>query len=1249
MTAKHAPRHSVRRQTGLSILRELIRDRATNPGTHIRKICFFFGAGADISSGGMTFAELKRKTVEEVCRRPVFAVTDPEVIQDVFEQAYEDSSPDDRTLLIESLFNRLGQLEPADGYRLLVLLAEEGAIDSVVTTNFDCMVEKAQAQLGRNVFQIFAPGLARPYLVTEVRYGLPRKPYLKLHGDLATRNVSHLTSLELATPDYDQATLDLLKSIVQTHDVVFVGYGGFDTGLAELLGKAINAAQSKVFWCNPSLPRADSPLYELLRDRVVPVEIGFDELMVEIGQPVLKRPTLLPIQPTYLKCLFEWRVDYCNDEYLKAYGQRSREPTTNLIARRPTIERRLALFLQPNRPLAIISGPSGFGKTTIGIRLRETYGQNSTDHIMLIRSKALGGRGDIEQFVAEQLGGLGSPNLFSLFELERWLRGHELRLVLYVDAINEFSAKLERCVQLFRSILRLCYFLPENDSALRVIVTVRQETWHSMLRHLDDTHLRKVLWVEDEHRDVVSTISCGEFTDVELEDALARLKQAGVDIHPGRPNELERLRDPYLLTAAADAARGGHAYIPSASLFSQAVEARLKRTDSGVDGEKLKRLLATVAVQCLQRTQDRFREVDIAPHHGSSDVVRCARDLGLIVDAEDGFVQFNHDRTFEYFLALGIATQDELPLETIDDLCRFLSNYQTQSKAIAGARLYFQLAPANRFGVIERGLSVLDGPRDARYSQDERELAFGFARDVLVEMTERLDQVACQYIDDAVEASRKGRVHGHQLRAVVRAAAILPTAQAVPVLTRAAHPNAVLAGTEATIFAVEKLVKEYLLSGCPDINLRVDLPYATFFADPNIASWRRLGRLLAFVAQLGPDNTHPDEYKCILGLFKRSVAGALSGDEAESTELDVAAAVAKHFMENCDRLLFNATPSGIRRFFANPKREELLRIVDRLAEGTPLTLADFSTFEPYTQSLANDVEYHLGHMLFALSSLNDLEATLQLAETRVEAFTNDTPPEEVDFFHAVLVYLHILHGRQYDEARFRRWEEVILRERPNILLYRPGLERGERRGFTDAFDRVFEDGFGILYPYGVMLPTARRTSLHFADYRREMAGLLTSPLPLYTSYLEQFLRDGRIEEAIQVLQGLASVIVTWPTEGLWALRGAIGHPHPLVRRATVRVLAEAYGRHSDETNQFLIASGAALTDEDMLEIKVRSDARIGRRQVKEEEWARIAHFLLSSVEGRTTCLACLRFLLTASSFEDAVGGILRLLGINSEK
>jgi hypothetical protein len=151
-------------------------------------------------------------------------------------------------------------------------------------------------------------------------------------------------------------------------------------------------------------------------------------------------------------------------------------------------------------------------------------------------------------------------------------------------------------------------------------------------------------------------------------------------------------------------------------------------------------------------------------------------------------------------------------------------------------------------------------------------------------------------------------------------------------------------------------------------------------------------------------------------------------------------------------------------------------------------------------------------------------------------------------------------------------------------------------------------------------------------------------LPLYTKYLEEFLDAERIEEALQVLQALGGVISVWPVEGLLTLREVIGYPEPRVRRATIRLLAEAYNRHPDETMQFLKTSGVAVSDEDLLEIKIRQDARIGRGQIAEEEWARIGHFLFGRPGALNAFVSCLRTLLRAPSFQAAVDGILQTLG-----
>jgi hypothetical protein len=252
-------------------------------------------------------------------------------------------------------------------------------------------------------------------------------------------------------------------------------------------------------------------------------------------------------------------------------------------------------------------------------------------------------------------------------------------------------------------------------------------------------------------------------------------------------------------------------------------------------------------------------------------------------------------------------------------------------------------------------------------------------------------------------------------------------------------------------------------------------------------------------------------------------------------------------------------------------------------------------------------------------------------------------PVQIDFLQALVVYLHVLHDLDYDEGRFACWEETILRDWPAILLHRPGVIRGERRGFSDPFDRIFEDGFGVIYPNGILLPAKRRKSLHYAQYLRTISDTDVS-LTLYRKWLEAFLKDNRLEESLQILHCLSAVIISWPAEGLSTMRPAIGHPDPRIRRAVVRVLAEAYNRHPTQTMRFLRVAGVAINDDELLEIKVRSDARLGRRQISEEEWARLGHLLLKIEGARDLLLGCMFDVVTAETFEGAIARIFTRLG-----
>ena len=1227
----------------MGALVRLVTDRAADPRKHRTKVCLLLGAGADISSGGLTFAQLKRRAVEDFTKRRLFDLTPDSVVDRDFDELFLELEPDERALLVEAAFGRMQQLEPSEAYKLLVLLAEAGGIDAVITTNFDLMLERAQEQLGRDLFQVFAPGIARPDLRTHPRYEQPKKPYLKVHGDLASRTVVYLTQAELASAAYDEDTVALIVSILKSHDLIIAGYSGFDGALAEAIGDAVQGADCRVYWCNPSPPSDKAPLARRVADRATYIELSFDELMVAIARPVLEKPSLAAIEPTFVQRLLDWRVDYCSREYTALYGQRFNESAGLAIVRRGALEEGLTRFLGADKPLAVVTGPSGFGKTILGIRLAEAWRLRAATKLLLARARALPDNGDIERYIGDQLSGLGARGSFSLFRLEAWLRANDLQLVVFIDGLNEFSPDFARCVALFRSILRFCYFLPEVSSSVRIITTIRQETWNAMLPNLDLAQLNKVVW-SPAGASSLATLACEPFSDEELRDAVRnlgspRLTSADLDQLP--PVALEQLRDPYLFGVVADGLSHGLPTAPVAAHYRQAFAAKLRSAaPTSISSAAIEQTFAADAAGCLEGGHQRFRELDVGGPGERSELVRLARDLNIIRDAEHGFLQFEHERTFEYFLATAIALGIGPPLETLADLEDYLARFRTDGRALAAARLHVELHPERGLTLISGALGALDR-RDHVPQSHRAETLFQFGREGLAQLAENGDALARTYIGDAVEAGRQGRIGELHLKAAVQAAAMLPVDVSIPLLAKVRHPTSSLPGIEAHIYAIDRLAKHFLTAGeRAGIDLLTDQPYASYFSSPDLGPLDRLGRLAGYAMQLGPDNTCPDEY----GAANAALASAFARVAQESLGSCDASAFSAFFLRNCDRLLFNSTDGGVRRFFGNPRRHVFRTILDKLEGGAVLDRSDFDAVAAYTQAIEFDLEYQLCVALFVASSLNDVDATLRLAETCFSEFDCTANPVQVDFLEEVIVYTHVLHGLDYDESRFTWWEAKVLEEWPEVLLYRPGLMRGEIRGFSDPFDRIFEDGFSVVYPYGILRPARHRRSLPYAEYVKSRSAALDA-LPLYTRWLEHFLADQRIDEALQLMQGIAGVIIPWPLEGLPTLRPAIGHPDPRIRRAVVRILAEAYNRHPGETLRFLRAAGVALTDDELLEIKVRSDARLGRRQIAEEEWARLLRLLLGFEGAREHIFGALKDIVSADSAGDATARVFQRLGL----
>lgn len=1226
----------------------LVYDRWRKRNSTATRICLLLGAGADISSGGLTFEAFKRECSEEILGLPVFQVTDRESIEQRFQEVFSRYvDPNERALLVEKIFRKMISLSPSDSYKLLILLMEEGAIDAVITTNFDIMLESAQKELQRDVIQVYAPGVAKPFPVVDRPVAYSKRPYLKLHGDLASQSVSHLTKEELQDPHYDTSLLLLLSEILRTHDLIIAGYSGFDPGLARFVGETLRGCTTRIYWFDKHAIPEESFLRRALPSSRLNLScIEFDSLIARIAKPVLEKPKAAQFSPIYIRSLFSWRVDYCNREYLEEYGSKLGLLGHDFFVKRRAIEGKILRFLQSDRSLTVLAGASGYGKTTIGLRLFSSWQGDETRKVLLIKSKSLV-EPDIEAYLAQQLGGLGPRTPFSLYLLERWLKEEGVRLVLFIDAINEYSSDLHDCIKLFRSIMRIAYFLPETSSALRIIATIRQETWNAMISRLDPIQLQQSLWSESDIGNTVNAITITPFSNEEVQEALKRLrglKGSSLETEKLLPSDIERLKDPYIFTAIASSAGDSSWGNGTANVYQRVFESKLKNNGANLDPAALRECLAGLALRCLETQRDTFRPLDVHRDVIDNSIVRILKDLGVLVDADFGLLRFSHDRTQEYFLAVGLALPDAPNLESTSDLEEFVHAFRHNTKAMAAARMYFALLPRKRFATIESAIGLV-GEGDGLYHSPRRELLFGFAKEVLLGLTEDNPTFAANYIADVIQATKSKGTSQKHLRIAVQAASYLPVEIAVPLLSKVEYTGYELAATEANIYATDKLAQLWLRNGCPYIDLLSDAPYSLFFDTPTLPLWRQLGRLIGLISQIGPDNTHPSEYVQFCSVAQNAVKKICARTPWRDQDH---AELAAHIRQNSDRLVFNATAESIESFFQKTDRMPFLHILDHLQLGNTIDENCLGMVQQFYQSISYDLEFHAVNSLFLLSAANNLGATLSFWRQHFDKFTHDTSPVEVDLFQAVLVYIMVVHNIGYDDT-FSRYEEKILENWKEILLYRPGLNRGLRRGYHDQFDMIFEDGFGVIYPYGLLRPALKRRSLRFRDYQEALTDYdASSPLPLYSKYLKEFLVAGKLDEAIQVLHALCQVGLSWPIEGLVTMRDVIGHVDPIIKRAMVRIIAELYNRRPYETADFLRKNGSSLSEEDLQEIKVRQDPRIGGRQIEEQQWARILHFFLRDPQALNTYVSCLRSAFSARSLDQAIGEITKEIGLYTQ-
>lgn len=383
-----------------------------------RGVCFLLGAGADISSGGILFRELKLQFLKENgCILP--NNVNNKILDEKFEEVVDVMTQSGRCETLSAIMKR--NSVPSEGYELLVLLAELGYVDAIITTNFDYLLEETQKILNLNPFTVFSPGSAIPTEYYD-RCNKTKPIYLKMHGDLSTSLVTHLTQEEIQHKQYGEEFVKLFKYIIKNNSLFIIGYGGYDDLITQIIEEEID--NNEVYWCNISTPSDDSALAKYLNEKetLYYVKTTFDNLLQKLSMTLLKNAKMKNTNPVFLPTVVQSKIESQFAVFNKKFERKGR-----LISRKD-IQENLETFLgtYDNKCIAIV-GKYKFGKSCAVYKAMQTISDITFFPVSYNEKKSILGN------MAQVLGYDTEVPFPVLYSFLKWWNETKKQLVFVID------------------------------------------------------------------------------------------------------------------------------------------------------------------------------------------------------------------------------------------------------------------------------------------------------------------------------------------------------------------------------------------------------------------------------------------------------------------------------------------------------------------------------------------------------------------------------------------------------------------------------------------------------------------------------------------------------------------------------------------------------------------------------------------------------------------------------------------------
>lgn len=1140
-------------------------------------ITLFIGAGADISSGGITFLSLKKALLEKN-RCLINQYSSQTKIDCTFNKYFQEISEQHRAEILDSLIHEGKKLSPSDGYKLLVLLAKVGVISNVITTNFDNLLEKTEELLNINAFQIFSPGLSVPekyYLNTK-----KHKPiYIKVHGNIESRCVTHLLNDELDNKVYQENFRNIIKEIITTNTIIFIGYSGFDKQITNIFKECEDNIKD-IFWVNINPPADESSLVKLLlkTGKFNYINNNFDQILELISLNYFGDKLIPYPNSTFIWSLVKSKIKKQQDIFFSeliytTISDRKRY----LVARRNVLKQIKSFIFNDQKNLCILTGNTGVGKTCF---VGQIYDEMNKSNYIFPLKLSCETEIDIINYIIEKLGYSSHNPFVLLHQFLNWINDIDKSITFVFDCdfykienINIYTCIVNKLIELAH--------LTKEFKNVKFLIIMNMGIWNELFQYIDIPYLDKIFWTANMNYNSKESIRLDLFDDNELEELIKKYENNNIMLRQNIPPDTYKLlHDPMLFGIVFNKSLSLEVQILNNENVFRTIENIATNHENNLSSGRIIDELIQLSA-CIIESGNFLIDKNIVSFSDKDFLKLEERRIIKIIDNK---VRFYYEIYLEYFYAKYLDREKTISQISISNLIVEYIDYSVEKCKYNAFILYYSLFVEELELILNQFISLI---KYSKENMDKKNQILKFIKETINQMSRfraiHLYNTLClSELDDFPE---------YISLYICYATTYMDDNFGLKVLNLFRNAKSNQVRFEAYMLLLDRIA--FSLKKTDNVFECFSKNKKYLYHNNSIMYFINI---LGLSIRIGVEEfKNKDKYDCICNLFSKEIFELNFSNLNENNYNELL----EKFELYSNVILFDESNDLQEKYYLFPQRCKANKAISKTLEKKELSNNDYQGIKECTIHFDNNFSFLACNLIFIEQILLDENNASDFFNKYYTNFKVDTSVEEIDFFLGAVFMANYLHDPKNRNIYLKYFKD-ILNDYSFLIFDNPGIERIKSKlKYTDQFDLEFEDSFNPLTSYLYLAPiSANNDDIDGMKY--------------FWVMLNDLIYQGDNHKILRLIHAIGQMISIWPKEGFKALNRFCSYKQPLLRKGLIRVLRENYVRFPNETIQFLESTGNAFTVEELNEIYATSI--LGQRPLEQLHWARAIYFLRNYVD-----------------------------------